>query len=390
MTEKTTVTRHRHDLDWLRVLVILVVFIFHAGRFFDMGDWHVKNPTRYLGVQIWTTFLVNWMMPLIFVISGASTFYALSTRNTGKFIKDRVLRLVVPLIVGMFSHIAVQVYLERVTHGQFSGSFLEWLPEYFNGFYVLGGNFAWMGLHLWYLEVLFLFSLILLPLFRCFLSDAGKRLLNTIGNGLAAPGVIYILALPIMLLLAVLDPRSLLGNRGFGGWSSLIYLLFCVYGFIIIAHDGVQQRIQQGRRVSFTIGAAMVAILILVWAPQGDAPFGTPRFALIALLFGLSSWCWILAILGFCMKHLTLSTPWLPAANEAVLPFYVMHQSVLIAVGYFIVQTPLPDPIKFVVIAASSFAIIIGLYQIVRQFNVLRFLFGMKPLRRVEAGRDLP
>ena len=83
----------RYDLDWLRVLAILAVFVFHSGRFFDQGDWHVKNPTTYLGVQIWTTFLVNWIMPLIFVISGASTFYALGARGAGRFVKDRVLRL---------------------------------------------------------------------------------------------------------------------------------------------------------------------------------------------------------------------------------------------------------------------------------------------------------
>src|SRR6187549_3429132 len=112
----------RYDLDWLRVLAILAVFVFHSGRFFDQGDWHVKNPTTYLGVQIWTTFLVNWIMPLIFVISGASTFYALGARGAGRFIKDRVLRLLVPLVVGIFTHVMVQVYLERVSHRQFNGS----------------------------------------------------------------------------------------------------------------------------------------------------------------------------------------------------------------------------------------------------------------------------
>jgi hypothetical protein len=66
-----------------------------------------------------------------------------------------------------------------------------------------------------------------------------------------------------------------------------------------------------------------------------------------------------------------------------VLPFYIMHQTVIICVGYFVVRQPIPDVAKFVIIAVSSFAIIAALYEfVVRRFNVMRVLFGMKPLKR--------
>src|SRR5512136_961058 len=131
MTTQAT-SQRRFDLDWLRVFGILAVFIFHSSRFFDLGDWHVKNPTTYLGVEVWIKFLASWLMPLMFIISGASVFYALSARNTGKFIKDKVLRLLVPLVVGIFTHSIWQIYLENITHGRFSGTFFEFLPRYFN------------------------------------------------------------------------------------------------------------------------------------------------------------------------------------------------------------------------------------------------------------------
>lgn len=63
----------RYELDWLRVLAILAVFFFHSVRFFDPGDWHVKNPTIYPALQVPAMVVVSWIMPLIFVISGAST-----------------------------------------------------------------------------------------------------------------------------------------------------------------------------------------------------------------------------------------------------------------------------------------------------------------------------
>jgi peptidoglycan/LPS O-acetylase OafA/YrhL len=61
----------RYDLDWLRVFAILAVFVFHSGRFFDQMDWHVKSASVYPGVEAWTMFVMSWLMPLIFVISGA-------------------------------------------------------------------------------------------------------------------------------------------------------------------------------------------------------------------------------------------------------------------------------------------------------------------------------
>jgi peptidoglycan/LPS O-acetylase OafA/YrhL len=162
-----TTTSRRYDLDWLRVFAILAVFFYHSARFFDLDSWHIKNAVTYGWVQARSDFMALWMMPLIFLISGASIFYALNKGGPGLFVKDKVLRLFIPLLAGIFTHVTLQVYLERVSRGQFVGTYFEFLPHYFDGLYTEGGsgNFAWMGLHLWYLLVLFAFSLLLLPLF---------------------------------------------------------------------------------------------------------------------------------------------------------------------------------------------------------------------------------
>lgn len=187
MSVKPETSIRRYDLDWLRVLAILTIFVFHCGRFFDTDGWHVKNPIRHEAVQVWTGFLASWLMPLIFVISGASTFYALSSKAAARFVRDRALRLLVPLIVGIFTHVSLQVYLERVSSSKFKGSFLDFYPHYFEGFYGSGGNFAWMGLHLWYLEMLFVYSIVLLPVFLWLKGDSGSRLTQRIGTLLARP-----------------------------------------------------------------------------------------------------------------------------------------------------------------------------------------------------------
>jgi len=369
-------------LDWLRVLTILAVFIFHTGRLFDTDGWHVKNLATYAGMDIWGDFLTSWILPLFFLISGASIFFSLRKGGAVQFVKDKVLRLLVPLAFGSVTHISLQVYLEARTQRGFSGGFFEFLPHYFQGLYGMGGNFAWMGLHLWYLEVLFVFSLVFLPLFLWLKTGSGRGVLAWLGDFLARPGAAYLLVLPGALLVSVLNPRSLFfGSRDWGNWALPMYIPYFLAGFVVVSHAGLQQRIRRQRWWSVAgVGVAFIALVVLA----GDEPvFGTPFYTLTFSLYGLLSWCCVLAILGFGIEHLTFGTPFLRYANEAVLPFYIMHQTVIISVGYFVVQWAIPDLAKFVIIAVLSFAIIMLLYEfLVRRFNLLRFLFGMRPLRR--------
>jgi glucans biosynthesis protein C len=374
-------SERRHDIDWLRVLAILVVFVFHSSRFFDQGDWHVKNGATYFGVQVWTTVLALWMMPFIFVVSGASTFYSLGGRGVGRFLKDRTLRLLVPLVVGIFTHIILAVYLERLTHGQFQGSFWQFIPHYFDGMYPFnGGNFAWMGLHLWYLEVLFVFSLITLPLLT-WLKRRGAGVLEAIGGLLARPFAIYLLALPIMALTILLDPHTVPGMRDFGSWSLFPYILFFIYGFVLVSAPAIETRVRRQWGLSLAAAIVLLLALFVVWAMMGDAAFGSPRWVLIQAMIGLDAWCGILAFWGLGTARLNFSNPLLRYANEAVLPFYIMHQTVLLGIGFFVVQWAIPDLAKWAVIAPVSLGIILGLYEfLVRRLDVLRFLFGMRPL----------
>jgi peptidoglycan/LPS O-acetylase OafA/YrhL len=89
-----------------------------------------------------------------------------------------------------------------------------------------------------------------------------------------------------------------------------------------------------------------------------------------------------MAILGFGSRYLNFSNRLLKYANQAVLPFYILHQTIILSVGYFVVQTNVPILVKYLIIAATSFVAIIALYELlIRRINILRFLFGMKLIR---------
>jgi glucan biosynthesis protein C len=379
-----TVTTRRYDLDWLRVLTILTVFIYHSARFFNLGGWHVKNAITYPGVEVWEQILETWMMPLCFVISGASVFYALGKGGPGRFVKDKVLHLLVPLLVGIFTHSVLQVYLERLTHGQFSGSFFQFYPHYFEGLYLFdGGNFAWMGIHLWYLEMLFVFCLLFLPLLLWLKHGSGRHALARVGNWLAVPGAAILLMVPIVLVLNLVDTSNPLGMEDFGGWSILSHAWFFLSGFVIASVERLQQSIRRLRWLWLVGAVSLTLAQIGSWIVGSQALAGPPRYGFDMQHTDLLAYLWILAFLGLGMRHLNVNAPWLQHSNEAVLPFYILHQPVLLSVGYFVLGWAIPDGLKWAIIAAGSFAIIMLLYEfLVRRLNILRILFGMKPLRR--------
>ena len=155
----------QHYVDWLRVVATVGIFLFHNSRVYNYGDWSIKNAQTTLGATQFVEFMDMWMMPMFFILSGASVYFSLRSRNGSGFLKERFLRIMVPwLVIGIFVMAPPQVYLERVSHGEFTGSFVQFIPHYFDGLYGFGGNFAFHGMHLWYLMQLSVFSVILLPL----------------------------------------------------------------------------------------------------------------------------------------------------------------------------------------------------------------------------------
>ncbi len=204
---------------------------------------------------------------------------------------------------------------------------------------------------------------------------------------MALPGAVYVLALPVIVLVVLFDFYSavLTGNAG---WAYIIYLWLILAGFLVVSDERVQATIERLRWLSLPLGLALVGLSLFLLGMAQLPPFGTWRYALGWVTRAFGGWCCVLAIIGFGRKHLTFSTPFLTYANEAVLPFYILHQTVLLAVGYFVVQWAIPSALRWVIILVASFAIIMVLYEfLVRRYNVMRFLFGMKVRRKTAAAQ---
>lgn len=376
----------RNDIDWVRVLGMLMVFFFHCARFFNDEGWHAKSGEISYGMTVFVEVVSQWIMPLFFVLSGISSYYALSYISGKKYLGARVKRLVVPLVVGALTHVSLQVYIERLTTGEFTGSFFAFYPHYFDGFYFFGGNFAWMGLHLWYLEMLFVFSALTLPLFLWMQKDRACGPIDRVADFLTKPGSLFLFAVPLgmAMLIGNLDPETI-GNHGWGGWDILSHLTFFLSGYLIASSPKFRPTLERQRFAALAMGviATITGFILLEYA-------GYPsRGYLVSFLRAFNSWCWLFAILGFGSRHLTFNNRALKYTGEAVLPFYILHQSVIIVIGYLIIDWTAPVMLQYLFLAGASFVTIMALYELfVRRISVLRFLFGLKPKKPMKPARS--
>jgi glucans biosynthesis protein C len=381
----------RYDFDWLKVVATFTVFIFHCLRFFDLGAWHVKNNQLDPISTTIAGLLLQWMMPLFFLLSGTSIYFALKSRTAGQFLRERSIRLLIPLLFGILVLSPPQVYLERVsnpnhgvspwTGGQFSGSFWEFIPHYFQGWYLFGGNFAWMGIHLWYLLVLWLFSLLLLPLFLVIKQGKGQKSIDKLANALEQPMVIFLLCLPIVGLESGLDPATF-GVRAAGGWNFFTYLMLLLFGYLIVADRRIEQGIDRHFIPALIIAVFTTPLLLAHFRDLftgNGAAYGSLDYTLVNALRAFNSWCWILAFLGLGKKFLNFNHRALGYLSEASLPFYLLHQPIILSIGFWIAGWQIGVLSKFIVLSLVSFVSIALCYELfVRRINLLRFCLGLK------------
>jgi peptidoglycan/LPS O-acetylase OafA/YrhL len=168
--------------------------------------------------------------------------------------------------------------------------------------------------------------------------------------------------------------HTILGTKAFGGWSILPYLVFFTLGYIIASDLKFGLIIEKQRMAALITGVCTTAIGFFLF----ESGYSLPAW-FFAFLRALNAWAWLIAICGFGSRHLNFSDRFLRYANEAVLPFYILHQTVILVIGFYIVQLNMTIPAKFLIITISSFVTIVALYDLlIKRINVLRFVFGMK------------
>jgi glucans biosynthesis protein C len=393
----------RGELDALRALVVVGLVFFHTAVIFGAGEFPVKAGAENRAVTVLLAFGATWGMPLLFLISGMGVRYSLRSRDAGAFARERLRRLGVPLLVGLLTLVPLQVYLglrragDQASLGELYASFWDLRPALDLPLPVAadpdGGRFT-TG-HLWFLASLLALSLLLLPGFEWLRRPAGARLLARLGGLLARPGGIL---LPAVAIAAV---ELALGSQvGYGGWGLASYALFLLCGYLVAADRRVGEALQRHWRPAAALGLPLFLATGVAAFTALDArldPFTgmDPLSLAFRLLKGVDGWLWVVAILGLARDRTgrrSASPAPAPAvasgrarrlaayANDAVLPFYALHETVIVAVAYAVLTWPIGGALQYCLIALASLAATLLLYDLgVRRHPVTRFLFGLKP-----------
>lgn len=367
--------QRRYDLDWLRVLAVLVLVPYHTARIFDTWEpFYAKSSEISKALTYIFVGAVNpWHMPLFFLLAGAATWFALGFRSGGQYVKERVKRLVVPLIFGVLVVVPPQSYLGALTYGTFEGSFFQYYPHFFQ-IGPTGDPTGYMGgftpAHLWFILFLFLLAIVALPLFLYLRGERGRRLIARLADFSTRPGAILLPVIPLVLTLALPD---------IGGKNPFYYLVFFVCGYILMADARFGQVLDRHKAPALILGGGLVLGALSLWYAGGQLSTGLERVVSICL-WGVAPWFLLVAILGFGQKYLNFTNRALKYASEAAYPFYILHQTTIVVAGFFIVQWSIGVWPKFLAIAAVSTILILLVYElVVKRTNLTRFLFGMKP-----------
>jgi peptidoglycan/LPS O-acetylase OafA/YrhL len=370
-----------HYLDWLRVLAILGVFFFHSLRAFDEIPWWINNAEKSGPVTLFIVFFLPWGMPLFFFLSGAGTWFALRRRTARQYAGERVQRLLVPFIVGCLLLTPIQLYFHWLHMSQ-TGAFAGTLWEFFLWRKpVLGPQvFGWVGYHLWFLGFLFTYSLLALPLFVWFKRAAGQRTIDWLARLGQRRGGLVLFVIPLVVLQLALRPFF----AGYQDWADFVNMLvFFVYGFILYADDRFEPAVRRDWPLMLATGVlgtlfVLVGIVVGVGIEWRDSP-GTPGFYLFWSVWSIIGWCWTLFMLYVGMRYLAFTNNRLVYGRGTIVPFYLLHQPVIIAIAFFVVQWDAGLTLKIPVVVLASLLVTLGLVELViKRATVLRGVFGMK------------
>jgi len=372
-----------HYLDTLRVLAVFMVFLYHSTMPFTLGQADIMNDeTSLVATMFFSAFLAPWGMPFFFLLAGAGIWFALQRRTARQFAGERFRRLFVPFLVGCALLTPLQTYIAwlfRLRVGTYEGSYLQFFfVERFNGWNPT--IFDWLGFHLWFLGYLFVDSLLLLPLFKWLKGEAGRRVVSWLAGLCEHRGGVLVFILPLLLIQ--------LGLRPFfpdeRNWADFFYYLaFLLAGYLFYADERFLRAVRRDRWLVLAVGiAALLGLMATVALGEAETLFSTPSnpgFYVFWACAVVDAWCWLIVMLYVGMRFLDFSNKWTRYGQEAILPFYVLHQPVIFVIAFYVVQWEAGVTVKMLTVILASFVVTAALYELlVRRVAPLRALFGMK------------
>lgn len=361
----------RYEIDWIRNISILLLFVYHTSVIFcRFGDFYIISDNKSIFADIFILAMFVWYMPLLFFLAGASTHFALQKRDKKEYLIERIKRLLIPFIFGIIVIVPPQTYLARLWRGEVDISYLNHLKYFFTNigdFSGFDGKFT--PAHLWFILYLFIISLIGVFIVNLLNKNKGKSINKLLKQKLS--GKFSFLWLLVLSVIADIFPSVM-------GKSIVTCLLIFILGFIVYK-DGEYLNMIYINKNKYLCVAILISIVGAIYT------FYIREFAISELTWLIDSMLknsmlivMIITIVGYGMKYLNKTNKVLMYLNKASFPVYIIHQTVLLGIAYFIIPKVAVNGIAIFIIIVLSIFFTFLIYEICKRNKIISVLLGIK------------
>lgn len=380
-----TTSKRLVELDWLRVLVFGLLILYHVGMLYaENWGWHYKSSysSKFLtNIMLWSN---QWRMSLLFMISGAAVSFLLASQPWGQFIAKRVPLLLLPLVFGMLVVVVPQVYVEANSKGiidcpnywHFWYAYLDQTSPEFANHKTLGAmQLTWN--HLWFLPYLLAYTLIVWVLYPLLSAARFASFWRRLADRTPMWAVIILPILISYVLGQLLDDKNPVTHNFVHDWfnharSLLVFLI----GFVLVRMPLIWFRFASLRWCFLPI-ALFTYSYILFSFNGGSLGDGAVAKTINRLFWTANGWFWMLTLIAWAQYWFTETNPALRYLNRGVFCFYVLHQTLIIGIAYFLVPQKLGaafEPLLIIFLVALGCVV---LYELIRRLPVVPILFGI-------------
>ncbi|TLF47005.1 acyltransferase family protein [Maribacter aurantiacus] len=357
-------TQRRYDIDWLRVIAIGLLLIYHIAIVFQpwaMFLGFIRSENSWEGLWKPMNMLNVWRIPFLFFVSGMGVYFAMKKRTWKQLVWERSKRILLPFLFGIVAITPLHMYI-------------------FQSFYKISLNyFPHMG-HLWFLGNIFCYVLLLMPLFfllRKLENGTFQKVLSKVMNHPLGP---LSIALFFMLETYILQPQpfAMYAQTWHGFFLGLLAFLF---GFMFM-YSGTSfwKTVLQWKWGYFGLAAILYAIRYSVFATEAPG-----------YLMSLESISWILWVFGMGYGYLNKPSKTLIYLSQAAYPVYIVHMFALYLGALLILPLDIPVSAKFIIITIFTMAVCFLIFEfLIRRIPFVGPLFGLKWDMRPNPNKKLP
>lgn len=381
-------TSGRHyGMDWLRIGAFALLILYHIGMGYVPWDWHVKWHETPGWVRFPMLAVNGWRLALLFLVSGFASAALLARLGLGAYLRSRMVRLWVPLLFGIVAIVPVQPWIElQFKYGYAHGFAHFWMQDYFR-FGSLEGIILPTWQHLWFVVYLIAYTLVA----ALVAAALPRRVIDRLLRGLeAALSGKFILLVPLAWLgIRPLffgdheDTHALFDD----GPAHFIWLSFFLLGMALRHSHGLWQSVRASWKLATGLSLVAYALMVVLLIAMPGADTLMADIALTSARM-VQAWCAIIALLGIADRYWNRDHALRPMLNEAVFPFYIVHQSIIVLVIWLLLPSGMSGLAAFALTLAATVAGCWLFYLVGRSVPVLRMLIGLKGWRMARLHRE--